>query len=145
VLVGVDEYEDRPNYGRLHICVRDVDANREQLVAGGFDPARIRLLTDRTTNEPPTRANVLAALKSVADATERDDLLLFYSGHGDEANGESYLVGRDGRQLVLDDTAVLISWVKEIMLEAPARAKVIILDACHSGADVGGKGPKPTL
>jgi len=144
VLVGVDEYEDRPNYGRLHICVRDVDAIREQLVAGSFDPARIRLLTDRTTDEPPTRANVLAALKSVADATERDDLLLFYySGHGDEANGESYLVGRDGRQLVLDDTAVLISRVKEIMLEAPARAKVIILDACHSGADVGGKGPEP--
>jgi len=144
VLVGVDEYDDRPNYGRLHICVRDVDAIRKQLVAGSFDPARIRLLTDRTANEPPTRANVLAALKSVADATERDDLLLFYySGHGDEANGESYLVGRDGRQLVLDDTAVLISRVKEIMLEAPARAKVIILDACHSGADVGGKGPEP--
>jgi hypothetical protein len=144
VLVGVDEYEDRANYGRLRICVRDVDAIREQLVAGGFDPARIRLFTDRTTDELPTRANVLAALKAVADATERDDLLLFYySGHGDEANGESYLVGRDGRQLVLDDTAVLISRVKEIMLEAPARAKVIILDACHSGADVGGKGPKP--
>ena len=29
------------------------------------------------------------------------------------------------------------------MEEAPARAKVIILDACHSGADIGGKGPKP--
>jgi hypothetical protein len=87
VLVGVEEYEDRASYGPLHVCVRDVDAIREQLVAGGFDPARIRLFTDRTTDKLPTRANVLAALKSVADATERDDLLLFYySGHGDEAN-----------------------------------------------------------
>jgi uncharacterized caspase-like protein len=29
------------------------------------------------------------------------------------------------------------------MERSPARAKVIILDACHSGADIGGKGAKP--
>jgi uncharacterized caspase-like protein len=116
---------------------------RDQLIAGGFDAARIRLLTD-DTSELPTRDNILVALKAVADATEPDDLLLFYySGHGDEDGGESYLVARNGRRLVLRDTAVRVSRVKEIMEEAPARAKVIILDACHSGADIGGKGPKP--
>jgi uncharacterized caspase-like protein len=45
--------------------------------------------------------------------------------------------------LVLCDTAVLVSRVKEIIQAAPARAKVIVLDACHSGADIGGKGPQP--
>ena len=144
VLVGVDEYEDRANYGPLHVCVQDVGAIREQLIAGDFYPIRIRLLTDQTADVPPTRANILTALKAVADATEPDDLLLFYySGHGDEENSESYLVTRDGRKLVLSDTAVSISRVKEIMEQAPARAKVIVLDACHSGADVGGKGPQP--
>jgi hypothetical protein len=78
VLVGVDEHEDKANYGPLHVCVRDVEAIREQLVVGGFDPSRIRLLTDHTTDEPPIRANILAALQSIANATEQDDLLLFY-------------------------------------------------------------------
>ena len=111
--------------------------------AGGFEPARTRLLTD-DTSEPPTRDDILVALKAVADATEPDDLLLFYySGHGDEDGGESYLVARNGRRLVLSDTAVRVSRVKEIMEEAPVHAKVIVLDACHSGADIGGKGPKP--
>lgn len=143
VLVGVNEYDDKANYGELQVCVKDVEAVHERLVAGGFDPDRIRLLTDHT-DEPPTRANILTALKAVADATEPDDLLLFYySGHGEEDGGESYLVTRDGRRLVLDDTAVPISRVKEIVEEAPARAKVIVLDACHSGADIGGKGPEP--
>jgi hypothetical protein len=143
VLVGVNEYDDKANYGRLHVCRKDVHAVRDQLIAGGFDAARIRLLTD-DTSELPTRDNILVALKAVADATEPDDLLLFYySGHGDEDGGESYLVARNGRRLVLRDTAVRVSRVKEIMEEAPARAKVIILDACHSGADIGGKGPKP--
>jgi len=127
----------------LQVCAKDVEATRQELVAGGFDPDRIRLLTDGTP-ELPSRTNILAALKSVANATEPDDLLLFYySGHGDEAGGESYLVARDGRRLVLSDTAVPLSRVKEIVEEAPARAKVIVLDACHSGADIGGKGPKP--
>ena len=89
VLVGANAYEDAYHFGPLHVSVVDVEATREQLIAGGFDPARIRLLTDNT-DEKPTRANILAALKSVADATEPDDLLLFYySGHGDEAGGEA--------------------------------------------------------
>jgi hypothetical protein len=143
VLVGVNTYEDKTNYGQLHVCVKDVQTIHDQLVAGGFDPARIRLLTDETS-ELPTRENILVALKAVADATEPDDLLLFYhSGHGDEDDGESYLVARNGRRLVLGDTAVSVSRVKEIIEEAPARAKVIVLDACHSGADIGGKGPQP--
>lgn len=144
VLVGVDEYEDKANYGRLSVCAQDVKAIRAQLVAGDFCPNRIRLLTDHKPDELPTRVNILTALKAVADATEPDDLMLFYySGHGDEKSGESYLVARDGRRLVLGDTAVAVSRIKQIVEEAPARAKVIILDACHSGADIGGKGPQP--
>lgn len=142
VLVGANTYEDAYHYGRLDVCVKDVEATREQLIAGGFDSARIRLITDNT-DEKPTKANVLTALKSVADATEPDDLLLFYySGHGDEAEGQSYLVARDGRRLVLSDTAIQVARVKQIMEAAAARAKVIVLDACHSGASIGRRGPK---
>ena len=143
VLVGVNTYDDAMYFGPLTVCVRDVEATRSQLIAGGFDPARIRLLTDDTA-EKPTRASILAALKAVADATEPDDLLLFYySGHGDEAGGESYLVAREGRHVVLGDTAVPVTRIKQIMEAAPARAKVILLDACHSGANIGHKGPQP--
>ncbi len=142
VLVGVNKYDDKAHYGQLHVCVQDVRAIHKKLVAGGFDPARIRLLSDGTS-ELPTRDNILVALKSVADATAPDDLLLFYySGHGDEEQSESYLVARNGRQLVLSDTAVRVSRIKEIMEQALARAKVIMLDACHSGADISRKGPR---
>ncbi len=52
-------------------------------------------------------------------------------------------MARDGRHLVLGDTAVFVTRVKQIMEAAPARAKVLLLDACHSGADIGQKGPQP--
>lgn len=143
ILVGVNVYDDHDFYGPLKLCVKDVEAISDQLITGGYNPQRVRLLTD-TTDEKPTRANILTVLQSVANATEVDDLLLFYySGHGDEKDGESYLVARDGRHLVLGDTAVSVTRIKEILNGASARAKVIILDACHSGASIGKKGATP--
>jgi hypothetical protein len=144
VLVGVNVYEDKNNYGRLHVCVSDVTTIRDRLVAGGCDPDRIRLLTDDTPNDPPTRAKIINALQVVANATKPDDLLLFYySGHGDELEGESYLVSRDGHRASLADTGVPVSRIEEIMQKAKARAKVIVLDACHSGVDFEGKKGTP--
>jgi uncharacterized caspase-like protein len=90
----------------------------------------------------PTKGNILAALQSVARVTGPDDLLLFcYSGHGEAVDGEPYLVARDGRQVVLADTGVPVRRVKEIMKKAQARGKVIVLDACQSGAEIVTRGP----
>ena len=134
--MGVNQYEDRTNYGQLQVCGKDVEAIRKQLIAGGFSADRIRLLTDHT-DEDPTRANILTALKAVADATGPDDLLLiYYSGHGDETDGESYLIARDGRRLVLRDTAMAVWRIKSILEETLARAKVIVLDALKSTHDL---------
>lgn len=137
VLVGVNAYLDENNYGRLQVCVDDVHAIRDALVAGGFDTERIQLLTDRSPL-PPTRNHILSALQATADATEPEDLLLFYySGHGDEYAGSSYLVARDGMKNVLNRTGLALADVREIVEGAQARAKIIILDACHSGANLG--------
>jgi serine/threonine protein kinase len=139
LLVGVNIYDDEHHYGRLQSCMHDVQAIRDQLAASGFDLERIHLLTDESLN-PPTREHILTTLKSIADNTEPNDLLLFYySGHGDTMDGESYLVARNSQRLVLSDTGVRVARIKEIIEQAPARAKVIILDACHSGADIKGK------
>lgn len=141
VLVGVDEYDDITHYGQLHVCVNDVRAIHNQLIDGGFEPDRIMQLPDADVS--PLRSEILVTLKAVAIATEPDDLLVFYySGHGDEFNGASYLVTQDGRRLVLNDTAISISRITQIMKESAARAKVLIIDACHSGADIGNKGPR---
>ncbi|MBK8903653.1 MAG: caspase family protein [Anaerolineaceae bacterium] len=139
VFVGVNKYEDEINYGELRVCANDAKDILEALKKGGFDEDRTRLLTE-DFGESPTRDNVLVALKAIADATEPDDLLLFYySGHGDIFKGESFLVARNGRHLILRDTAISVTRIKEIMQEASARAKVVVLDACHSGANIGNK------
>jgi len=136
LIVGVNKYDDMVNYGELDVSIKDAEALRDRLIMSGFDPKRIRLLTD-LSGEAPTRNNILTTLQSMTSCTDPDDLFLFYySGHGDEAQGDSYLVGTDGYAVNLFDTAVPISRVKAIIEKSPARAKVILLDACHAGANL---------
>jgi hypothetical protein len=48
------------------------------------------------------------------------------------------------RLAALKHTAVAMKDVREIIGASPARAKVIVLDACHSGAAIGKAGPTMT-
>lgn len=142
VLVGANYYEDEAHYGNLKVCVNDVHAIADCLKEGNFRSERIHVLSDNTTLLP-SRNNVLKSLKAIANATDQDDLFLFYySGHGDMAEDEAYLVARDGHSIILPDTGISISQIIRIMGEANAKAKVIILDACHSGANIMGKGSR---
>jgi hypothetical protein len=137
LLAGVNQYDD---YSPLQVCVKDVEAISQRLIGAGYDPDHLRLLTDNE-ERLPTREEIITALQSWADLTGPDDLLLFYySGHGDADGDDTYLVARNGRRKTLPLTAIKLSDVTKILRSAPARARIIILDACHSGADIRGKG-----
>jgi len=141
VLVGINQYDDA-HLSDLQVCVEDVTAIYHQLAPGY---RVIRLLTDATPDMLPTRANILGELASLAQSVEEGDLLLFYfSGHGTAERGESYLLTRDTRLSALKYTALAISEVRQLMLDSPARAKVIVVDACHSGAMIGKAEPTMT-
>lgn len=142
VLVGINTYQDN-RYGQLQVCVRDAEAIHRRLYEGGFPQEHIKVITDDW--ESPTRANIIANLISMAEAAKPEDLILFYfSGHGDlGAGNEPYLIARDTRRATLRNSGVPFLRVKEIMQNACAREKVIVLDSCHSGANIGGKGKRP--
>lgn len=141
LLVGVNHYEDK-FISDLGVCVADVTAMQQSL-AGDYQV--ISLLTDATPDNLPTRAQILGQLAAVAQAAAEDDLLLFFfSGHGIAEAGESYLLPRDVRTASFKHTAVSMHDVREIMDQSPARAKVIVLDACHSGAAIGKAEPVMT-
>ncbi|MCC7018764.1 MAG: caspase family protein [Ardenticatenales bacterium] len=134
VLVGINDYHD-PNIPNLRAAVGDVVA-LGQVLSGHYDA--VRVLTDATLGREPTRANILAELASLAQVAAADDLiLLHFSGHGVEEHGESFLVPSDARLPALSDTAIGMAHIRTVMERSPARAKVIILDACHAGAAIG--------
>jgi hypothetical protein len=95
------------------------------------------LITDKRGKKStePIRSNLMSSIKSLAETAKSDDyILFFFSGHGIEESGESYLLPSDARINVLRDTAIPIDWIKTILKGSRARAKVLILDACHASA-----------
>lgn len=138
VLVGVNTYAD-PNITNLTVCVDDVTAIQHVLQP---DYQVTHLFTDATTAHPPSRANILGAVASIAQAANPTDLLLFYfSGHGLAEDGESYLLTHDTRLSALKHTAIAMHDLRELLHHSAARARVIILDACHAGAAIGKSTP----
>lgn len=159
VIVGVGAYED-PDYAPLYTCRDDAKAVARQLTYCGYAPMHMRLLIDGDSDKDPlireltgdnvrltrpTKGNIIEALQTIAQRTQPEDLLLFYyTGHGCQEGQESYLIAHDGRSNSLRHTALPISTIKDIMHNAPAQKKVIILDACRAETTPGSKrSPQP--
>jgi len=133
IIVGIDRYDDL-GVSNINCAVSDVEMIYRILVdpnLGGFAKEQVTLLTDNTERKP-TRANILSSLKEVLNK-ESETLLFYYTGHGIELNGQSYLVPRDMEANLPEDRSIPLSMIRDMLARSRAQSKVIILDACHSG------------
>lgn len=141
LLIGVDKCEA---VGELEVCAADALALKSVLEQIGYPASHITVLVDNQSNvnSLPTIGNVERAIKRLAQVAEADDkILFFFSGHGVTYNGTSFLVPTDG-----DLTkGVSLAWIKDQFAACKAKEKVMILDACHSGAAKGVSGITPDL
>ncbi|WP_437982431.1 caspase family protein [Sorangium sp. So ce117] len=137
-LVGVGRYDDR-SLGNLRFCVNDVialgNALRNEL---GY--AVVKSMHDDVEEERmlPLRNRVLQELSLFASGLSPNDLLLVhFSCHGTLHDGKPHLLFRDTGNQVLSETSLSVDRIKKILLESPARRKILVLDACHAGVDLG--------
>lgn len=143
LLVGVNFYHD-PSINRLRFAVNDAQELHQAFLDSSysFKSRKVDLLlsVDININEA-LRRNVLKKLSQVAQNTSEQGLLLFYfSGHGDLVEGEPYICPSDTDANYVNDTAVPLARVREIIEASRAAVKLLIFDACHLGARLGSKG-----
>ena len=129
LLIGVSQYRDQA-IEDMAAPVNDVDLLKplfEDRVIGRY---RTRQLRD------PTEARARRAITSFFRNTAEDDTLLFYySGHGKlcGASPDSFhMLMRDSSSSKLQDAPDGVFLLEEFH-RSPAKRKVIIVDACHSG------------
>jgi hypothetical protein len=109
-----------------------VDPNR-----GGYQGQYVKLLTD-SDGQSPHRANILRTIKQMARVADPQDSILFYfSGHGLAQEGQAYLVPREGSADDALDSCVSIAWIRDQIEQSKANSKLLIIDACHSGLEMG--------
>jgi len=104
---------------------------------GGFDRENVLLMTDDAAKSMhrPTLPNLLTMIpRWLEDAGPKDDAFIAFSGHGLEEDGECYLLPRDAKRGNLRLTSVSVPQVRSWLEACKAQRKVLVLDACHSGA-----------
>lgn len=142
VIVGVGQFLD-PALSPLPNAVRDAEAFAQALIDGGagFQEDHVILLTDNGKNEllKPSKGAIFHALTVRLNGVTSNDMVLFYfAGHGMEAEGSLYLMGRDALSAAPEATGLAFSDVERFLGvgkpqgERP-KVTMVLLDACHSG------------
>lgn len=133
VLIGINNYTG--GLPKLKTPINDVERLARVLGSEyGFED--VTLITDKTPVKP-TASGIVKELRSIAQRlTEKDNLLIYYAGHGniDELTKEGYWVPIDGKK---DDPTTWISHslIRNLLETEKVRVKnfVLIADSCYSG------------
>jgi WD40 repeat protein/uncharacterized caspase-like protein len=148
VVAGISRYQD-PALQLTYSGKDAVDFGKALELAGAtlFEGrVHIKVLStdSRDTAEWPTRANIEAAFRGVAQAAKSEDVLVVYlSGHGVQASAgkgdELYYLTQDAvagaraDPVVWRDSTLSGEELTTLIKAVPALKQVLVLDTCHAG------------
>lgn len=126
--IGVSEYVD--SVKNLTFAHSDVLKLGEEFVSA-YDNRCQRLLL---TNSDATRENILNVKTFLEKTNVNDMVVLAFAGHGTIGNNrEFYFCPNDVNFKSPENSGVSYAEIEELLDSIPARKKLLLLDACHSG------------
>lgn len=138
LLIGIDDYAAIRD---LCYCRRDMEALQQRLIQTGFPADRITLMHDEAESAAlrPLRANIERELARVLEAAGRSDVVLVaFAGHGVLIDGTSYLCPIEARFENPKETMLAMQSVYGQLAAAPARLRLLVVDACRNDPSPGG-------
>jgi hypothetical protein len=137
VIVGVSDYKSDEQITKLPFAKNDAVRLYEDLIKyGGFKEDQTYLLINdvgRNDVISPTRGEVFKRIQYVCDsASDNDMIFFFFAGHGIEISKNPYLLTSDTMMDVLQQTAIKITELNELMEKSKAKCIIRIFDSCRS-------------
>ncbi|KAI0292168.1 peptidase C14, caspase domain-containing protein [Russula brevipes] len=151
LVIGINYASHQDPSFRLRCCIEDAYSMANFLCDHlGFERRDVRIMTDTTPGDRPTKANILEAMNAlVHDAQPGDSFFFYFSGHGiqikdtsgDETDGLDECICaidyRGDEQLPNEHTAGVIvdDRMHELLVQPlPRECRLTaIFDSCHSG------------
>lgn len=136
LVIGIAHYQNLPESAQLRYPDHDAESLYTTLISkqGGEFPAdHVHMLTGTQAS----KANILHELEDWLPAvTEPDDrVLIYFAGHGFISGGKGYLAPYDIDLHNIADTAIPMDTVGSLIgTKIKGKWKVLLTDACHSGA-----------
>jgi tetratricopeptide (TPR) repeat protein len=136
LVIGVAHYPNLPASAQLQFSVRDADEMYTTLISpegGNFPPEHVHKLVDEQVTLANLRRELEQWLPSVTQPNDR--VMIYFAGHGFISSGKAYLAPYDIDLKNIAQTAYPMSTLGEVVGTAiKGKWKVLITDACHSGA-----------
>jgi tetratricopeptide (TPR) repeat protein len=136
LVIGISHYQNLPESAQLRFPERDAQSIYTTLISaqGGEFPANhVHMLT----GEQATKANIDRELETwLPSVTAPEDrVLIYFAGHGFISAGKGYLAPYDIDLKNIAGTAYSMETLgKDIGSNIRGKWKVLLTDACHSGA-----------
>jgi uncharacterized caspase-like protein/tetratricopeptide (TPR) repeat protein len=136
LVIGIARYKNLPPAAQLQYPDRDAESVYTTLISeqGGQFPAdHVHLLA----GEQATQANILAQLENWLPSVTRsnDRVLIYFAGHGFISGEQAYLAPYDIDLHNIAGTAIPMQTLGSLIgTRIQGKWKVLITDACHSGA-----------
>ena len=138
VIVGISQYRNLAAKDQLHFAARDAQSIFTALISpegGNFRVENVHLLTNEKATLENVRREIGTWLPSVAK--EDDRVLIYFAGHGFMYQGKGYLAPFDIEQDPARIPATgypMDELGSAIGTKIKAKSKILLTDACHSGA-----------
>lgn len=137
--VGVSEYKDAgKNLVYAAKDVKDIN-NRIKYFADSVQ-------TFTLTNAEATKQNIIALKSKLANTNTDDVVILSFSGHGMIDSAAGFLFAPHDMNFDSPaSTGVSMAMIEDLLDNIPARKKLLLMDACHSGEQLEGLSASATL
>lgn len=136
LVVGISLYKNLPPKGQLQFPERDADSIYTVLISaeGGQFPAQN---VHKLIGAQATLANLRRELEQWLPSVAKDDdrVLIYFAGHGFVSDGKAYLAPYDISLTDVTHSAYPMDDLGSVIgSKIHAKWKVLLTDACHSGA-----------
>jgi Caspase domain len=153
IVIGINQYEHLSQNDHLRYAVSDAIAMQNFLCD------RARFLRDNvlvccddasgsfSSRWRPNRSGLRdLLLNNLERACGADNLWFFFAGHGMVHNHNDFLLPCDGNPYDLEETAISISFVTNLLRDCGAQNVVLVLDMCrYRRADGGSRGVRDQM
>lgn len=127
LIIAINNYKN--GFSPLKNAVSDATAFKE-VVTSKYGVQQVYELI----NETATRKNIFIKFNELRNSlTDQDNLIIYFSGHGELVNNSGYWIPVDG-VANQDYTFLSNHVVKDLLKDIKAHHAVVIVDACFSGS-----------
>ena len=136
LVVGISDYAKLPPRGQLKFPARDAAAVYASLISpegGQFPPENVHRLIGKQATLTNLRHELEEWLPTVSK--DGDRVVIYFAGHGFVSNGQAYLAPYDIDLTDIPGSSYSMKTLGQVVgNRIKARWKVLLTDACHSGA-----------